>query len=146
MPEQPEPTPINWPADNRKSAQPQSSNISLGGIVSGIVGGVAKAVAAGKRSVAENPESGAYLQTALSGIRAIVGNAPTTEKTSSVLPGTAKSITNSTNTVRKSIVQNVNINNQFNGDRAGQQKSSKAMDKAAADTTGELARALAFAK
>ena len=145
-PEQPEPTPINWPADNRKSAQPQSSNISLGGIVSGIVGGVAKAVAAGKRSVAENPESGAYLQTALSGIRAIVGNAPTTEKTSSVLPGTAKSITNSTNTVRKSIVQNVNINNQFNGDRAGQQKSSKAMDKAAADTTGELARALAFAK
>ena len=145
-PEQPEPTPINWPADNRKSAQPQSPNISLGGIVSGIVGGVAKAVAAGKRSVAENPESGAYLQTALSGIRAIVGNAPTTEKTSSVLPGTAKSITNSTNTVRKSIVQNVNINNQFNGDRAGQQKSSKAMDKAAADTTGELARALAFAK
>ena len=145
-PEQPEPTPINWPADNRKSAQPQSPNISLGGIVSGIVGGVAKAVAAGKRSVAENPESGAYLQTALSGIRAIVGNAPTTEKTGSVLPGTAKSITNSTNTVRKSIVQNVNINNQFNGDRAGQQKSSKAMDKAAADTTGELARALAFAK
>ena len=145
-PEQPEPTPINWPADNRKSAQPQSPNFSLGGIVSGIVGDVAKAVAAGKRSVAENPESGAYLQTALSGIRAIVGNAPTTEKTSSVLPGTAKSITNSTNTVRKSIVQNVNINNQFNGDRAGQQKSSKAMDKAAADTTGELARALAFAK
>ena len=145
-PKQPEPTPINWPEDSRKSTQPQSPNISLGGIVSGIVGGVAKAVAAGKRSVAENPESGAYLQTALSGIRAIVGNTPTTEKTSSVLPGTAKNITNSTNTVRKSIVQNVNINNQFNGDRAGQQKSSKAMDKAAADTTGELARALAFAK
>ncbi len=145
-PKQPEPTPINWPEDSRKSTQSQSPNISLGGIVSGIVGGVAKAVAAGKRSVAENPESGAYLQTALSGIRAIVGNTPTTEKTSSVLPGTAKNITNSTNTVRKSIVQNVNINNQFNGDRAGQQKSSKAMDKAAADTTGELARALAFAK
>lgn len=145
-PKQPEPTPINWPEDSRKSTHPQSQNISLVGIVSGIVGGVAKAVAAGKRSVAENPESGAYLQTALSGIRAIVGNTPTTEKTSSVLPGTAKNITNSTNTVRKSIVQNVNINNQFNGDRAGQQKSSKAMDKAAADTTGELARALAFAK
>lgn len=145
-PKQSEPTPINWPEDSRKSTHPQSQNISLGGIVSGIVGGVAKAVAAGKRSVAESPESGAYLQTALSGIRAIVGNTPTTEKTSSVLPGTAKNITNSTNTVRKSIVQNVNINNQFNGDRAGQQKSSKAMDKAAADTTGELARALAFAK
>ena len=145
-PKQSEPTPINWPEDSRKSTHPQSQNISLGGIVSCIVGGVAKAVAAGKRSVAESPESGAYLQTALSGIRAIVGNTPTTEKTSSVLPDTAKNITNSTNTVRKSIVQNVNINNQFNGDRAGQQKSSKAMDKAAADTTGELARALAFAK
>ena len=42
--------------------------------------------------------------------------------------------------------QNVNINNQFNGDRAGQQKSSEAMDKAAGDATGEMARALAFAK
>ena len=39
-----------------------------------------------------------------------------------------------------------NINNQFNGDRAGQQKSSEAMDKAAGDATGEMARALAFAK
>jgi peptide chain release factor 3 len=35
--------------------------------------------------------------------------------------------------------------NQFNGDRAGQQKSSEAMDKAAGDATGEMARALAFA-
>lgn len=44
------------------------------------------------------------------------------------------------------VTQNVNINNQFNGDRAGQQKSSEAMDKAAGDATGEMARALAFAK
>ena len=39
----------------------------------------------------------------------------------------------------RTVTQNVNINNQFNGDRAGQQKSSEAMDKAAGD-------ALAFAK
>lgn len=46
----------------------------------------------------------------------------------------------------RTVTQNVNINNQFNGDRAGQQKSSEAMDKAASDATGEMARALAFAK
>lgn len=46
----------------------------------------------------------------------------------------------------RTVTQNVNINNQFNGDRAGQQKSSEAMDKAAGDAAGEMARALAFAK
>lgn len=46
----------------------------------------------------------------------------------------------------RTVTQNVNINNQFSGDRAGQQKSSEAMDKAAGDATGEMARALAFAK
>ena len=46
----------------------------------------------------------------------------------------------------RTVTQNVNINNQFNGDRAGQQKSSEAMDKAAGDATGEMTRALAFAK
>lgn len=46
----------------------------------------------------------------------------------------------------RTVTQNVNINNQFNGDRAGQQKSSEAMDKAAGDATGEMSRALAFAK
>jgi len=46
----------------------------------------------------------------------------------------------------KNITQNVEINNQFNGDRAGQEKSSNAMDKASNDATSELARAIAFAK
>ena len=46
----------------------------------------------------------------------------------------------------RTVTQNVNINNQFNGDHAGQQKSSEAMDKAAGDASGEMARALAFAK
>ena len=48
--------------------------------------------------------------------------------------------------MKKNICQKIIINNQFNGDRAGQQKSSEAMDKAAGDATGEMARALAFAK
>lgn len=45
-----------------------------------------------------------------------------------------------------SITQNVNIDNQFNGDRVGQEKSSEAMDKAADDSTSEMARALQFAR
>ena len=49
-------------------------------------------------------------------------------------------------TTNRSIVQNVNISNQFNGDRAGQKKSSEAMDKAAKDSTAELARGLAYAR
>lgn len=46
----------------------------------------------------------------------------------------------------KVVTQNVNINNKFEGDRAGQQKSSEAMDKAADDSTAELARALQYAR
>ena len=47
--------------------------------------------------------------------------------------------------ISKSVVQNVNINNRFEGDKAGQQKSAAAMDKAAGDTTAQLARGLAYA-
>lgn len=48
--------------------------------------------------------------------------------------------------VSKNITQNVEIKNQFNGDRAGQEKSSTAMEKASDDATSELARAIAFAR
>jgi phage-related protein len=46
----------------------------------------------------------------------------------------------------KSVIQNVEITNQFNGDRAGQKKSAEAMGKAAGDATGILARGLAYAR
>jgi tape measure domain-containing protein len=42
------------------------------------------------------------------------------------------------------INQNIEITNEFNGDRAGQEKSSEAMDKATDDITGTLARAMAY--
>ena len=58
-----------------------------------------------------------------------------------VSPKTLGSV-NTSNVSNRSITQNVNINNQFNGYVAGQQKSSKAMDKASKDATGEMARAL----
>ena len=46
----------------------------------------------------------------------------------------------------KYITQNVEITNQFHGDRAGQQRSAEAMDKAADDATDILARGLAYAR
>lgn len=45
----------------------------------------------------------------------------------------------------RNIVQNVNINNKFEGDKAIQQKAAGAMDKSAKDVTSELARGLSYA-
>ena len=56
--------------------------------------------------------------------------------------GMAAGTSNSTRTV----TQINNFSNQFNGDTAGQKKSSKAMETAGNDATSQLARALAFAK
>lgn len=75
----------------------------------------------------------------------VTGDMSVIAKSSVVSPGTAK--TASTGGVSsRTVTQNVEINNQFNGDRAGQEKSSEAMDKASDDATGEMARALAFAR
>ncbi len=75
----------------------------------------------------------------------VTGDMSVIAKSNVVSPGTAK--TASTGGVSsRTVTQNVEINNQFNGDRAGQEKSSEAMEKASDDATGEMARALAFAR
>lgn len=58
---------------------------------------------------------------------------------------TTQMLSSSVSTTR-SIVQNVNINNKFEGDKAIQQKAADAMDKSAQDVTSELARGLAYAR
>lgn len=58
---------------------------------------------------------------------------------------TTQMLSSSVSTTR-SIVQNVNINNKFEGDKAIQQKAAGAMDKSAQDVTSELARGLAYAR
>ena len=63
-----------------------------------------------------------------------------------VQPETVSKVGGGNDSKSVSITQNVNIDNQFNGDRAGQEKSSEAMDKAADDSTSEMARALQFAR
>lgn len=76
---------------------------------------------------------------------ALTGDMSIMAKANVASPATAQTAMGS-NSVSKSVVQNVNINNKFEGDRAGQQKSAAAMDKAAGDSTGEMARALAYAR
>jgi hypothetical protein len=66
------------------------------------------------------------------------------QKTSKPSAGTVATTTSEAS--NKQITQNVNITNQFSGDRAGQQKSAAAMDKAAKDSTGYMARSLAYVR
>ncbi|MDR1687270.1 MAG: hypothetical protein LBS21_01500 [Clostridiales bacterium] len=65
---------------------------------------------------------------------------------SALIPN-ASTVSNAVSNVgNKNVVQNVEISNQFNGDRAGQQKSAAAMEKASGDATAALARGLAFVR
>lgn len=78
-------------------------------------------------------------------LESLTGEMSVITKANVVSPGTAAVATGSTQSSR-TVTQNIEINNQFNGDRAGQQKSSEAMDKATSDSTEELARALQYAR
>lgn len=57
----------------------------------------------------------------------------------------ARTASNTTNS-RRSVTQNVVINNRFDGSRDVQKNASKAANKASNDTTGQLARGLAYAR
>lgn len=93
---------------------------------------MSKGITAGKEKVRKALEG-------ITGDMSVVANANVASpRTAAAAAGTSQ--------ISKSVVQNVQINNEFNGDRAGQQKSAAAMDKAAGDSTGEMARALAYAR
>lgn len=93
---------------------------------------MAQGISAGKEKVRGALE-------ALTGDMSLIANVGT------VSPATAASTAGSSS-ISKSVVQNVNINNKFEGDRAGQQKSATAMKKAGGDITKELAHGLAYAR
>lgn len=78
-------------------------------------------------------------------LESLTGEMSVITKANVVSPSTAAVATGSTQSSR-TVTQNIEINNQFNGDRAGQQKSSEAMDKATSDSTEELARTLQYAR
>lgn len=78
-------------------------------------------------------------------LEALTGDMSLMANVGIVSPSTAASAVGSSN-ISKSVVQNVNINNKFEGDRAGQQKSAAAMKQAGDDITKELAHGLAYAR
>ena len=93
---------------------------------------MSKGITAGKEKVRKALEG-------ITGDMSVVANANVASpRTAAAAAGTSQ--------ISKSVVQNVQINNEFNGDRAGQQKSATAMDKAAKDSTAERARGLAYAR
>lgn len=79
-----------------------------------------------------------------SALEGLTGDMSVMAKASLVRPETMRSITS--NSGNRSVNMTNNFNQQFNGDRAAQQKSAAAMEKATGDISGELARALAYAK
>ena len=83
--------------------------------------------------------------TIRSALDSLTGDMSIITRANVVSPSTAAVATGSTQSSR-TVTQNIEINNQFHGDRAGQQKSSEAMDKATSDSTEELARALQYAR
>ena len=116
--------------------------------IGGAVGNAIKTVV-GKITDADKPNKddpdkdkpgggfGGALKSFVSSISALAKNATAS-------PGTAQTMV--TSTTNRSITQNNYFESTFNGDRAGQQRSSEAMSKSADDATGQLARALAFSR
>lgn len=74
----------------------------------------------------------------------VVGGMDALAKSARPSVSTVNGATNNSS-VSKNVTQNVEINQEFHGDAAAQKNISKAADSAAEDTTGALARALAYA-
>lgn len=104
--------------------------VQTGSIFNGIKN-IVSGIAAAKGNFGE------MINTAVEGMSAM-------SRAKIVSPATAATV--SGDTISKSVVQNVEINNEFNGDKAIQQKAATAMDKSATDVTAELARGLAYAR
>lgn len=107
--------------------------------IGGVVGNAVKTVAATVKN--NDPAGGSSLGEAL---KSFVSNISTLAKNATASPATAQSMV--TSTTNRNITQNNYFESTFNGDRAGQQRSSEAMSKSANDATGQLARALAFSR
>ena len=75
----------------------------------------------------------------------VTGDMSVIAKSSVVSRGTAQTASG-TGVSSRTVTQKVEINNTFNGDRGGQEKSAEAMDKASEDSTSAMARALATAR
>ncbi len=100
---------------------------------------------AGKEAVIPLAELWAQMRTMIAdGVTSLTRNLAPLADLSTIAPATAGSMISNSST--RTIIITNNFNQQFNGERAAQQKASTAMKAATTDISGELARALAFAK
>lgn len=124
---------------------PQSPAIADAGnldAVKGVIGAAAKGIRSLVGTMKEKAGGSEELRDAMhfigNGMNALM-------RAATPRPSTVSTVTGSNN-VSRSVVQNVEINNKYEGDRAGQQKSSQAAKKAGKDITSELARGLSYAR
>ena len=123
---------------------PPPAAVGAGGldIVKGVVGAATKGIQTLVGAVKEKAGGSEGLKDAMrfigNGMNALMGAA-------TPRPSTVSTVTGSNN-VSRSVVQNIEINNKYEGDRAGQQKSSQAAKQAGKDITSELARGLSYAR
>lgn len=122
--------------------------IPIDGITAGIgeIKSVVGAVGSGIQSLIGAVKEKAGGQDGLKDAMSFIGNGMNALMGAATpRPSTVSTVTGSNN-VNRSVVQNVEINNKFEGDRAGQQKSAQAMKQAGKDVTSELARGLSYAR
>jgi phage-related protein len=106
----------------------------IGGIVGGAVKSIGQVIERGKEQANNSGLTDA--------LRSFGEDVVTLAKGAVASPSTVQSMVS--NTTNRSVTQNNHFENTFHGDRAGQKRSSEAMNKSANDVTGELARALAY--
>lgn len=152
--------PEDGPLSNFHTYMPDMMNLMAQGIRKGksVVGNAIKALTGDMSEgvndvdIGPDPDGGNPKPKPRSGgmggfrdvLETVVGGMGAFAKAARPSVSTVNGATNNSS-VSKSVTQNVEINQEFHGDAAAQKNISKAADSAADDTTGALARALAYA-
>jgi hypothetical protein len=109
--------------------------------IGGLISGAAKFVAEKFSQVKETADDTGITDA----VRSFGADIAALAKSSAASPGTVQSMISPV--TNRSVTQNVNFSNTFNGgERAAQKRASEAMGKNAQDATGQLARALAYVR
>lgn len=116
----------------------------IGGVLGDAIKTVAGKVTDKNKQDKDDPDKDAPRGGLGDALKTFVSSISTLAQNATASPATAQSMV--TSTTNRNITQNNYFESTFNGDRAGQQRSSEAMSKSANDATGQLARALAFSR
>jgi phage-related protein len=128
--------------ENIKVSVPQPDGGVVAAVkgIGGMITGAMKFVADKVTTLKDNANSSGLTDA----VRAFGSDIAALAKSATASPSTVQEMV--TSTTNRSVTQNNYFDSTFNGDRAGQKRSSEAMNKSATDATDELARALAFAR